>query len=92
MISVSELKKRSLGLPRPVIHVKSAQINTVQTITGVVTVGPESAALLSKKLGRRVEPGEQFDVGVLAYYHPNPIIRLWRSLIHIRRHLFSKPL
>ena len=38
-------------------------------LSGVVTVGEESAKLLSEKLGRKVEPGETFDLGTLAYFH-----------------------
>jgi hypothetical protein len=76
----------------PAITVQNAQTKTEQSLQAVVTVGPETAALLSEKLGRTVLPGEQFDIGTVAYYHPNPLRRLWGSLKASRRHLFSKPL
>jgi hypothetical protein len=64
-----------------------------QSVSGVVTVGPESAKLLSKKLGRKVYPGEQFDVGVLSHYHPKFSHRLWWFLKNLRyKNHFSKPL
>jgi hypothetical protein len=74
----------------PAIKVANAGTK-VSEITGIVTVGPESAARLSKELGREVLPGEQFDLGTLAYYHKNPIKRLWRSWRAGRKHLFSNP-
>jgi hypothetical protein len=54
----------------------------VQTVEAVVTVGPESAALLSKKLGRKVEPGEQFDIGTVSL----------NGDATPAKHLFSEPL
>lgn len=41
-------------------------------LSGVVTVGEESAKRLSEKLGREVKPGEQFDLGVLAVFNRDP--------------------
>ena len=79
-------------MPRPAIQLKShsAVAKTEYTVEAVVTVGPEHAAKLSKELGRVVLPGEQFDVGVVSYYHPNFFHRLWGSWKASRRHLFSK--
>jgi hypothetical protein len=57
-------------------------------VSGVVTVGEETAAILSKKLGRPVAAGEQFDLGVLSYYNRNPFKRIWNTL-KIRKNLFS---
>jgi hypothetical protein len=72
---------------RPKVHVTSAAAKSVE-VSGKVTVGPESAALLSKKLGRKVEVGEQFDLGVLATYNKNPLRRIW-STLKIKKHLFN---
>lgn len=38
-------------------------------LLGVVTVGEESAKRLTKLLGRKVEIGEQFDLGTLAVFY-----------------------
>jgi len=57
-------------------------------LTAVVTVGEETAKLLSKKLGREVLPGEQFDVGTLAVYHKNPIKRFFANL-NIKKNVFN---
>jgi len=79
-------------VPRVVVRSTSAKIESAE-LSGVVTVGPESAKLLSKKLGREVKVGEQFDLGTVAYYHKNPWKRLWGTLkIMSRKNLFSKPL
>jgi hypothetical protein len=77
-------------MPRPAIRVQSATIKTEYAVSAMVTVGPEHAAKLSKELGREVLPGEQFDIGVVSYYHPSTIRRLWGSWKASRRHLFSK--
>lgn len=58
-------------------------------LQGVVTVGEESAKKLSKKLGRKVEVGEQFDLGTLAIYHKNP----WKNFIaqfKIKKNIFNR--
>lgn len=48
--------------------------------SGVVTVGnPDTAAMLSKRLGRKVELGEQIDLGKLAVYHPNLLKSWWEN-------------
>lgn len=51
----------------PKINVASAEVKRTE-VQGVVTVGPESAEKLTKLLGRKVEVGEEFDLGVLAVY------------------------
>lgn len=64
-------------------------------LSGVVTVGPEHAKILSEKLGREVLPGEKFDLGVIAAYHRNPIKRLYhdfRVALAQRKSLFANPL
>jgi hypothetical protein len=66
-------------MKRPVIRVTSADIKYAE-VAGIVTVGEETAAMLSKKLGRRVEVGETFDLGTLAVYHKNPIKRFLATL------------
>jgi len=53
-----------------------------------VKVGPESAARLSKELGRKVEVGEEFDLGVAAVYDPNYFRRLWDNL-KIKKNIFN---
>ena len=81
-------------IPKVVVRSASAKIKSAET-SGVVIVGPETARLLSNKLGRKVEPGEAFDLGVLAYYHSNPWKRLWGTLKVIarqRKNPFAKPL
>jgi hypothetical protein len=75
-------------MTRPAIRVATANVKMAE-LSGIVTVGPESAAVLTEKLGRTVEPGEQFDLGTLAYYSNNPARRLWRSLRGIRRNPFN---
>lgn len=49
--------KRKVSAPANAKHVQ---------LSGVVTVGPETAARLTKQLGRPVAVGETFDLGVLA--------------------------
>lgn len=81
-------------LPRIVIKSANANVKHAE-VSGTVTVGPESAAILSKKLGRKVEPGEEFDLGVLATYDQNPFKNFWGNLkasIRHQRSLFNKPL
>lgn len=59
-------------------------------LSGVVTVGEESAKVLSKKLGREVKPGEEFDLGVLAYYNKNRWKNFLANLkISRKRNVFS---
>jgi len=57
-------------------------------LQGVVTVGEESAKRLSKVLGRKVEVGEQFDLGTLAVYHKSRLKTFWETL-KIKKHLFN---
>ena len=57
-------------------------------LVGVVTVGAESAKLLSKKLGRKVEVGEQFDLGTLAIHYKNPWKNFWANL-KIKKNIFN---
>jgi hypothetical protein len=59
----------------PVIRSTSAKVKKAE-LHGVVTVGPESAEKLTKLLGRKVEVGEQFDLGAIAMYDDN----FWRRL------------
>lgn len=54
-------------------------------VSGIVTVGPETAARLTKVLGREVQVGEQFDLGIVAYHHQNPLKRWWINLTRVRR-------
>jgi len=72
---------------KPRIHVASAETKYSE-VCGIVTVGEESAKLLSEKLGREVKPGEQFDLGTLAIYHRNPLKRLFATL-NIKKHIFN---
>jgi hypothetical protein len=58
-----------------VTSVATASVKSAE-LTGKVIVGPESAARLSKELGRPVAVGEEFDLGTLAYYHENFFKRL----------------
>lgn len=53
--------------------------NVKQAFSAIVTVGPEDAAKLTKKLGRKVEVGEQFDLGTVSLVHNNRIINWWYS-------------
>lgn len=61
-------------------------------VAGKVTVGVESAARLTKKLGRPVYPGEVFDLGTLAEYNSewNWFQRVYYSIKQtFKRHEFS---
>lgn len=81
-------------IPKVVIRSAEANVKSAE-LHGSVIVGEESAALLTKKLGRKVEPGEVFDLGVVAYYNENPLRRLWGTLKVVSRHAkspFRKPL
>jgi hypothetical protein len=71
----------------PVMRVTSAEVKHAE-LSGVVTVGEESAKVLSKKLGREVKAGEQFDLGILSVYDRNPFKRLWATL-KIKKHIFN---
>ena len=64
-----------MGIPKVTIRSTSAKVKHAE-LHGVVTVGPESAELLSKKLGRKVEVGEQFDLGAIAVYDQS----FWKRL------------
>jgi hypothetical protein len=74
-------------MKRPVIKVTSASVKYAE-IGGIVTIGEETAKLLSEKLGREVLPGEKFNLGTLAIYHKNPVKRLVSSL-KIKKHIFN---
>ena len=64
-------KMKSKGLDRGTIQVQHSFIESAEVL-GMVTVGEESAKLLTEKLGRKVEPGEQFDLGTLAVFNRDP--------------------
>jgi hypothetical protein len=64
-----------MRIPRVVIRSTTAEVKHAE-LHGVVTVGPESAKLLSEKLGREVKVGETFDLGALAVYDKS----FWRRL------------
>lgn len=57
-------------------------------LTAVVTVGEETAKRLSAQLGRKVEPGEQFDIGTLAVHHKNWFKRTLETL-KIKKNIFN---
>ena len=81
-------------IPRIVVRSTSANIKSAEC-SAVITVGPETAAKLSKKLGREVLPGEEFDLGTIAYYNQNPLKRLTgtiRVMVRAAKSPFSKPL
>lgn len=71
----------------PTIRVASANVKYAE-VCGTVTVGEESAAALSARLGREVKAGEVFELGTLAVYHKNPLKRLWANL-KIKKHVFN---
>lgn len=78
----------------PKINVTSADVKHAE-LSGVVTVGPETAEKLSKVLGRKVEVGEKFDLGVLASYDKSFWKRLKSSVkiaIAQSKSPFRKPL
>lgn len=62
-------------LPKITIRSTTAKVKHAE-LSGVVTVGPESAEKLTKLLGRKVEVGEQFDLGTIAMYDDN----FWKRL------------
>lgn len=57
-------------------------------LEGIVTVGEESAKRLTKVLGRKVEVGEQFDLGTLAIHYKDPK-KMKRALKKIRPNIFN---
>lgn len=57
-------------------------------LSGVVTVGEETAKRLSAQLGRKVNVGEQFDLGTLAVYHKNWLKRTLATL-KIKKNIFN---
>ena len=57
-------------------------------LTGIVTVGEESAKRLSEMLGRKVEVGEQFDLGTLAVHHKDSK-KQKKALKSIKKHIFN---
>lgn len=75
-------------MAKPVLKVASANVKMAE-MSGVVTVGEESAKRLSKALGREVLPGEQFDLGTLSYYHKNPAKRIFNTMFKIKRNPFN---
>lgn len=83
-----------MKVPKVTVKSTTAQVRRAE-LHGVVTVGPETAELLSKKLGREVKVGEQFDLGALAVYDESFWKRLKENiLIAVRqsRSPFRKPL
>lgn len=75
----------------PVIKVATADVKYA-SVSGKVTVGAESAARLTKKLGREVKAGDVFDLGVLAEYNRdwNWFQRLYHGIkMATKRHEFS---
>lgn len=59
-------------------------------LSGVVIVGEESAKRLTKVLGRKVEVGEEFDLGLLAVYRKDAEQNEKDNLeISRKTHLFS---
>ena len=75
-------KMSCIALAKSKVFVNSADIKAVE-LQGKVIVGPESAA----KLG--VPVGTEVDLGTLAYYHRNPVRRLWGNLNKIKRNPFN---
>jgi len=83
-----------MKIPRVVIRSTTAQVKRAE-LHGVVTVGPESAKLLSEKLGREVQVGETFDLGAIAVYDESFWKRLKENIkIAVRQSKspFRKPL
>lgn len=64
-----------MRIPKVTIRSTTAKVKHAE-LSGVVTVGPESAAKLTQLLGRKVEVGEQFDLGTLAVYDES----FWKRL------------
>jgi len=62
---------KSDDTPKGVIQTQHSFIESAELL-GTVKVGAESAKRLSKKLGRKVEVGEEFDLGTLAYFNRDP--------------------
>lgn len=78
----------------PTIKTTSAQVKRAE-LHGVVTVGPESAEKLTRLLGRKVEVGEEFDLGAIAVYDQSFWKRLKDNIkiaIAQSRSPFRKPL
>jgi hypothetical protein len=78
----------------PVIKVGTAKVKRAE-LHAVVTVGPETAKLLSDKLGRKVEVGEQIDLGMVAMYDSSPWTRFKENVkiaIAQTKSPFRKPL
>lgn len=46
-------------------------------VSGVVIIGDETAAKLTKKYKKEFKAGDQVDLGTLAYFDENPIKRWW---------------
>jgi hypothetical protein len=72
---------------KPKIIAAEANVEYAE-LQGIVTVGEETAKLLSKKLGRKVEAGEQFDLGTLAVFHKNR----WKNFkenLKIKKNIFT---
>lgn len=83
-----------MKVPKVTVRSTTAQVRRAE-LHGVVTVGPESAKLLSEKLGREVKVGEQFDLGALAVYDESFWKRLKENVSIALRHSkspFRKPL
>lgn len=84
-----------MNRPKIVIRSTSAKVKKAQ-LGGIVTVGPESAKLLSEKLGREVKVGEQFDLGVIAELDSNPfknfLAQVRVAMNNRKNNLFAKPL
>jgi hypothetical protein len=83
-----------MRIPRVVVKSTSAEVKRAE-LHAVVTVGPETAELLTKKLGRKVEVGEQVDLGAVAVYDESFWTRLKENVrIAMRQSKspFRKPL
>lgn len=71
---------------KPKIHTSSANASLEQSVSGVVTIGEESAIALNAKFDTDTfKAGDKIDLGTLAYHHPNWFKRMWGTL-KIKKH------
>lgn len=75
-------------MARPVIKVASANVKSAE-LHGSVVVGEETAKMLTKKLGREVLPGEEFDLGLLSYYNKNFFKRMKTTIFDIKKNVLN---
>ncbi len=61
-------------------------------VHATVVVGEEHAAILTKRLGYTVKAGDEFPLGLVAGYDPDPVLNEELQAQANERHIFNDPI